>query len=169
MKRIFGSVGYAILMHNHSSCPFISSLQVSSSRALARRSSSSLNGTYRKSNVVTIRASDVAAVLGKNRYKSYDAVFEDMWKRHSPDTFLGQTKEDIAVIAMANCDAVEKLVLTTTAAYEAKDATDAIAKYEEVEKIIQSSITLPQQDKVAVLEQLKSNIFTGEHAHFMYY
>jgi hypothetical protein len=48
-----------------------------------------------------------------------------------------------------------------TAAYIAKDSDDATVKYQEAEKIIQSSETISMPDKVKILDQLKSQVFTS--------
>ena len=39
---------------------------------------------------IVIRASDVAAIIGKNQYKPPYEVFDDMWKRYMPTTFEGK-------------------------------------------------------------------------------
>ena len=39
---------------------------------------------------IVIRASDVAAIIGKNQYKPPYEVFDDMWKRYMPATFEGK-------------------------------------------------------------------------------
>jgi hypothetical protein len=39
---------------------------------------------------IVIRASDVAAIIGKNQYKPPYEVFDDMWKRFMPATFEGK-------------------------------------------------------------------------------
>ena len=115
----------------------------------------------KRSNVITIRASDVSAIIGKNRFKGYDEIFDEMWKRHSPSTFVGETKDDIATKAVEKCDETEKLLLASTAAYVAVDATDAKSQFAETEKVIAASPNLSQTDKVVLLDQLKSQVFTA--------
>mmetsp|Transcript_5368 Transcript_5368/g.5501 ORF Transcript_5368/g.5501 Transcript_5368/m.5501 type:complete len:289 (-) Transcript_5368:535-1401(-) len=148
MKRLF-----SILM--------LSRVSTSSLYALSVNVRGSSSGIKRTKNIVTIRASDVAAIIGQNQYKTSKEVFDDMWKRHSPETFLGQTKQDLAVEALKSCDETEKVLISATAAYEAKDSDDATVKYQEAEKIIQSSVTLPMPDKVKILDQLKTQVFTS--------
>ena len=115
----------------------------------------------KRSNVITIRASDVSAIVGRNKFKGYDEIFDEMWKRHSPSTFVGETKEDVATKAVAKCDETEKLLLASTAAYVAVDATDAKSQFAETEKVITASPNLSQTDKVVLLDQLKSQVFTA--------
>lgn len=110
---------------------------------------------------VTIRASDVAAVLGRNIYKKYDVVFDEMWKKHSPATFFGQTRDDMALEAVAKCSEEVKMSIATAAAYQATDAVDAKIQLVQAEKIIESSVTLSPTDKVKVLDHVKSQVYTA--------
>jgi hypothetical protein len=139
----------------------ISRVSTSSLYTLSVNVRSSSSGIIKKKSIITIRASDVAAIIGQNQYKTSKEVFDEMWKRHSPETFLGQTKQDLAVEALKSADETEKLVIMATAAYIAKDSDDATIKYQEAEKIIQSSETISMPDKVKILDQLKSQVFTS--------
>ena len=126
--------------------------------AAVRRNSSISNKITK---TVTIRASDVAAVLGRNDYKKYEVVFEEMWKKHSPLTFFGQTKDDLALEAVSKCSPEEKKILATAASYQAADALDARKILIQAEEIIKSSATLSPADKVKVIEHVKSQVYTS--------
>ena len=126
--------------------------------AVMRRNSSISNKITK---TVTIRASDVAAVLGRNDYKKYEVVFEEMWKKHSPLTFFGQTKDDLALEAVSKCSPEEKKILATAASYQAADALDARKILIQAEEIIKSSATLSPADKVKVIEHVKSQVYTS--------
>ncbi|QIG59855.1 hypothetical protein [Dishui Lake phycodnavirus 4] len=54
--------------------------------------------TYKNIGVkkVIIKASDVAACIGENRYKKIDEVLEDMWMKYSPHTLKGKTRDEYA-------------------------------------------------------------------------
>lgn len=43
---------------------------------------------------ITLRASDVAAIVGRNPYRPSNEVFDELWQRHSPATFTGQTRRE---------------------------------------------------------------------------
>lgn len=131
------------------------------SSTYVRKNSASSNSTSNRPKVVTIRASEVAAILDRNKFVKRSEIFDTMWKRHSPLTFVGQTKEEVALAALARCDPAEKKLLDTTAQYVARDAIDARTQYVEAEKKIKSSITLSLTDKAVVLDQLKSQVFTA--------
>jgi hypothetical protein len=126
-----------------------------------RRNSARSSFVSNRSKVVTIRASEVAAILDRNKFVKRSEIFDTMWKRHAPATFSGQTKDEIALSALERCDPAEKSLLVATAQYRAKDAIDAKTQYVKAEKTIKSSITLSPIDKAVVLDQLKSQVFTA--------
>lgn len=110
---------------------------------------------------VTIRASDVAAIIDRNQFRKSSVVFDEMWLKYSPKTFAGQTQEQTAAIATAKCDPAEKVILAAAASYVAKDGADAVKVFNQAEKKIEASTTLSAEDKGVVLDQLKSQIFTS--------
>ena len=126
-----------------------------------RETSTSSTDKKRSSNIVTIRASDVAAVLGRNNFKKYDVVFDEMWKRHCPGTFVGQTKDEKALEAVENCSPEEKMLLAVAASYQAVDAVDARVQLAQAEKVIVASVTMSSTDKDTVLEHIKSKVYTA--------
>ena len=75
---------------------------------------------------VSIPASDVAAVTGRNVFKPATEAFNDLWKRYSPQTFTGETTIDAQLAAFARCLPEEQEVLTKAATYTATDAQDAV-------------------------------------------
>ena len=116
-------------------------------------------GKYTKT--VTVRASDIAAIINRNPFKKPAIVFDDMWLKYSPKTFVGQTKDQIAATAAANCDPAEKVMLAAAVTYVAKDAADAVNQFSKAEKKIEASTTLSTVDKAIVIDQIKSQIFTS--------
>ena len=71
-------------------------------------------------NRITLRASDVAAIIGRNKYKPRSEVFDDLWKKHRPSTFKGQTKKDRAEEALS-ASASARDVLASALNSRAKD------------------------------------------------
>ena len=116
-------------------------------------------GKYTKT--VTVRASDIAAIVNRNPFKKSTIVFDDMWLKYSPKTFVGQTKDQIAASATAKCDPAERVMLAAVATYVAKDAADAVNQFSQAEKKIEASTTLSIADKAVVIDQLKSQVFTS--------
>lgn len=66
--------------------------------------------TYRHAHVgiprVTIKASDVSSIMGLSQFKKPQDVVEELWLKHSPDTFTMKTKEERALAVLASCPEV---------------------------------------------------------------
>ena len=127
----------------------------------SKKNFSDKNSLGKSIRTVTIRASDIAAIIDRNQYKKPSDVFNEMWQRYSPETFVGQTQEQTAAIATAKCDPADKAVLAAATSYVAKDGADAVKVFSQAEKKIEASTTLSDVDKGVVLDQLKSQIFTS--------
>jgi len=63
--------------------------------------------TYRHKPVgisrITIKASDVSGIMGMSQFKKPQDVVEELWLKHSPETFTMKTKEERALDALATC------------------------------------------------------------------
>jgi len=46
---------------------------------------------------VVLKASEVASMIDKNRFKNPDEVMMNLWAKYSPETFKGKTKEQLAL------------------------------------------------------------------------
>jgi hypothetical protein len=112
-------------------------------------------------NQISIPASDVAAVVGRNQYKAPSEVFNVLWKRYSPSTFTGVTKIDEQLEAFNRCDPQEKAMMTEAATYKAKDAADALLQLENATSIVSNTTSIPEEDKAKVIELLKTQVSTG--------
>ena len=51
---------------------------------------------------VVLKASEVASMIDKNRFKKPDEVMMNLWCKYSPQTFKGKTKEQLALEAIAD-------------------------------------------------------------------
>jgi len=136
-----------------------------------------------RSRRVIIKASEVAAVIGMNNYKKPEEVLDDMWKKYSPETFKGQTKDErqkaalnssrtaVAVYDLVmnevpkNSDEVRKLVsITISAVNEVKDLTQGQKAIvgEHMRKMLYTTHGTRSEDTTADLDEanlLKDNSF----------
>jgi hypothetical protein len=110
---------------------------------------------------VSIPASDVAAVIGRNVFKPVNQVFNDLWKRYSPQTFTGETVIDAQLAAFARCTSEEQKVLVSAAEYKASDAEDAVRAMRNATSIIESSSSIADDDKSKVLDLLTTQVSTS--------
>ena len=107
---------------------------------------------------VSIRASEIAACVGRNKYKSSAEVFDDLWKRHSPETFVGQTRQEKQQTALNNSPSTVKNIVYEAMKYKAKDSQDAQQKAAIVQAIIASNPNMSPADKAAVSELMTSRV-----------
>jgi hypothetical protein len=108
---------------------------------------------------VVLKASDVAAIIGRHQYKSRDEVFNDYWKKYSPDTFTGQTKKEKALEALEASENARK-ILESAVAFEAKDSKEAAQTFEKAKAQVNLDPKLSIEQKAEVIEHLRSKVYT---------
>lgn len=108
---------------------------------------------------ITLKASDVAAIIGRHQYKPRQEVFNDLWKKYSPDTFQGQTKKDKALEALAVSDNAQK-VLASALEVKAKDSAEAARTFEKAKAQVNLDSKLNAEQKADVIEHLRSKVYT---------
>jgi hypothetical protein len=108
---------------------------------------------------IVIKASDVAACIGQNRFKPAEEVLNDMWKRYSPETFIGQTRREVEDESLSKCAAAQSIVAKAVAV-RAKSSDEAEATLVKAQAEIVKLTTLSDEDRQNVLDLLKSKIRT---------
>jgi hypothetical protein len=108
---------------------------------------------------VVLKASEVAAILGKNQYKPRQEVLDELWKKYSPETFLGKTKRDKAEEALAASDAARN-VLKSALSVKAVDSAHVQTVFSEAKAAINSDSKLSETQKAEVIEHLRSKVYT---------
>lgn len=108
---------------------------------------------------IVIRASEVAAAIGLNQYKSRQEVRDELWKKYKPETFTGKTKLDRANEALgASFEA--RQVLAQALSIKAKDSSEAVHVFENAKNIVHSDPKLNDEQKKEVIEHLRSKVYT---------
>lgn len=59
---------------------------------------------------VVLKASEVASMIDKNRFKKPDEIIMNLWCKYSPQTFKGKTKEQLALEAIAESSVASDLL-----------------------------------------------------------
>ena len=108
---------------------------------------------------IVLRASDVAAIIGRNKYKPRNEVFDDLWKKYAPQTFTGKTKKDKAEEALSASDAA-RVVLASALNTKAKDSAEVQKIYAEALQKVNSDSKLNAAQKAEVAEHLRSKVYT---------
>lgn len=108
---------------------------------------------------IIIKASEVAAVIGKNPYKTPGEVRDELWKKYSPDTFTGETKTDRAEKALGSSVEAQK-VLVEAVSVHAKSSDEVTKIFEKARVQIQADTSLTKTQKTEVTDHLRSKVYT---------
>ena len=108
---------------------------------------------------IVLKASDVAAFLGRNPFKPRQEVLNDLWKKYAPQTFTGKTKKDKAEEALS-VSSEAQAVLATALNTKAKDSHDVQKIFSEALEKVNSDTKLNATQKAEVAEHLRSKVYT---------
>jgi len=108
---------------------------------------------------IVLKASEVASILGRNQYKPRHEVFNEMWKKYSPETFKGKTKKDIAEEALGASESA-RAVLASALNSRAKDSHEVQKIFAEALEKVNSDSKLNATQKAEVAEHLRSKVYT---------
>ena len=109
---------------------------------------------------IVLKASEVAAILGRNPYKPRQEVFDELWKKYSPETFKGQTKRDKAIEILKTSEVATE-VLNSVSKIRAKDSSEVQSIVENVRKTINSDSKLTAEQKDEIISHITSNVYTA--------
>tara|TARA_R110002073_G_scaffold123085_5_gene266437 strand:- start:4060 stop:5271 length:1212 start_codon:yes stop_codon:yes gene_type:complete len=108
---------------------------------------------------VTIKASEVAACMGLNNYRRPAEVIDDLWKKVSPTTFTGQTRDDINLAALAHSD--EAQATLKAALEETPDSSDEVQSIlKRVQELVSTDEKLSPRQKTQVNDHMRKMIYT---------
>ena len=108
---------------------------------------------------IVLKASDVAAILGRNQFQPRQDVLNDLWKKYAPKTFTGKTKNDKAEEALRASDTA-RVVLANALNTKAKDSHDVQKIFSEALEKVNSDTKLNATQKAEVAEHLRSRVYT---------
>jgi hypothetical protein len=98
---------------------------------------------------VIIKASDVSAIMGENKFRPRDQVFNELWKKHSPETFNSKTVSDLVEESISKSVTVKNVI---------EEATLDTVK--EAEKKILCDTSLTKKDQEILVTHVKSKVNT---------
>lgn len=108
---------------------------------------------------IILKASDVAAIIGRHQYKTRTEIFNEYWKKYSPETFTGQTQKDRAEAALKSSDVAQE-VLKSALSVKAKDSTEVQKVFAQAKEKVNSDTKLDASQKAEVIEHLRSQVYT---------
>ena len=108
---------------------------------------------------VIIGASAVASAIGINQYRKPHELIEELWKKYSPQTFEGMTKEEEALVVL-NSMATTKKILEDAEKFKSQNSTDVQQETRRLYHQIEHSGLLPQ-DMVKAKDHIRKTLFTN--------
>jgi PD-(D/E)XK nuclease superfamily len=108
---------------------------------------------------VVLKASEVAAIIGRNKYKPRQEVFNELWKKYSPATFTGQTKKDRAEEILSTSREVRS-AMAAALNIKAENSLQVQSIYKDLEAKVNSDSKLNASQKTEVLDHIRSKVYT---------
>lgn len=109
---------------------------------------------------IKLKASDVASMIDKNRFCKPDEIVMNLWCKYSPDTFDGQTKEQIAIEAINSSNTASEL-LADAQKFVSKDSGAVEQKYRAVSNQLISKTSLTDKEKTAANDYIRKTLYTN--------
>ena len=109
---------------------------------------------------IILKASEVAACIGKHQYKKAQEVADEIWKKYCPETFTGITKNDKVKESIASSPEAE-IALRDAMASIAEQSDDTTKIVRAAENKINSNENLTPTQKREVNEYIRSKVFTN--------
>lgn len=107
---------------------------------------------------VIIGASSVASAIGIG-FKRQPELVEELWKKYSPQTFEGQTKDDKA-LQILTASPTTKKILEDAEQFKSENSSDVAQKMRAVYHQIEHSGLTPQ-DMVVAKDHLRKTLYTN--------
>lgn len=109
---------------------------------------------------VVLKASEVAACIGKNPYKKRLEVLNELWKKYSPSTFMGLTKKEqvLKLVGESNTAQSALLEAMTAKAEQSSDTQDIVKKATEQ---VNADATLSAGQKRELVDHIRSSVYTS--------
>jgi len=108
---------------------------------------------------VIIGASSVASAIGINQYKKPQELVEELWKKYSPQTFKGSTKEEEALVVLNSLETTKK-ILGEAESFKSETSTDVQQETRKLFHQIEHSGLLPQQ-MIQAKEHIRKTLATN--------
>jgi 1,2-phenylacetyl-CoA epoxidase PaaB subunit len=109
---------------------------------------------------IVLKASEIAAIIGRNQYKPRQDVLNEMWKKYSPVTFKGLTKKDKAYVALSASENARE-ALNSARAVHTKSSDEVASVFVNAKAKIEADEKLSTTQKAEVTDFIRSQIYTG--------
>lgn len=107
---------------------------------------------------VILKASSVSTAIGVG-FKKQPELIEELWKKYSPQTFEGTTKDDAALAVINSMESTVK-ILKDAEAFESESSTDVNQKVRSLYHQIEHS-GLEPKDMIVAKDYIRKTLFTN--------
>jgi hypothetical protein len=109
---------------------------------------------------IVLKASEVAAIIGRNQYKPRQDVLNEMWKKYSPGTFKGLTKKDRAEETLKMSVDAQR-VLDSAVSIKTTSSDEVQKVFAEAQQKVNLDSKLNETQKAEVIEHIRSKVYTS--------
>lgn len=108
---------------------------------------------------IIIGASAVSSAIGINQFKKPGELVEELWKKYSPHTFKGQTREEEALVVLDSLETT-KNILREAESFKSESSIDIQQETRKLFHQIEHSGLLPQQ-MVQAKDHIRKTLYTN--------
>jgi len=108
---------------------------------------------------IILKASNVASMIGRHRYKPRSEVLDELVKKYAPEKFNGKTREDKAMEALTFSSEAQA-VFESAIKIEAKNSEQVQEVFRVAQKAINFDSKLNNEQKAEVIDDLRSKVYT---------
>lgn len=108
---------------------------------------------------VILKASEVAGMIGANRFKQPREILENLWHKYSPKTFNGKTKEQVALETISKSSTAMD-ILEDAKKFKSIDSNSVRQKNKAIENQL-NKIGFSECDYKIVSDYIRSKLYTN--------
>jgi DNA polymerase III epsilon subunit-like protein len=109
---------------------------------------------------IILKASDVAGIIGRNYYKPPLDIANELWSKYMPDSFVGKTKEQIAVEAI-HVSSVAQELLKDASQFKSTNSSSVEQKFRAISNQLEMNSGLGGEKLDAAREHIRKTLYTN--------
>jgi DNA polymerase III epsilon subunit-like protein len=109
---------------------------------------------------VVLKASEVASMIDKNRFKKPDEVMMNLWAKYSPETFIGKTKDQLA-LEVISASPIASDLLDDAQRFRSIDSSSVEQKARAITNQLISRSELGGEKLEAAKEYIRKTLYTN--------
>ena len=114
---------------------------------------------------IILKASEVAGMIGKNPYKKPSDIVNELWSKYRPDTFIGKTKEQIALQAIQTSPVARDL-LRDSQNFKSTGSSSVEQKLRAVTNQLEQNAGFDKEQLDSAKEYIRKTLFTNHGTRY---